>query len=199
MWSFPLQTTTTSRPNELKSHSGLTRSKKSNNKEFATYCTFTLFLFTLQANRHIPRREPNLQARQTVHALTQCSHPLPGPSGSTCPLSKWEMAKLLWAIGSLTLRNKAEFKLGSPWTMAQIPPVSREKGFDYFLFRSEKNYSWSSHNKCWVRLINPSKPTSHQWRIQTYLVHKSQGTNMLRFPSSLAAILNPWGFSFTTP
>lgn len=129
------------------------------------------------------------------------SAPIPylGPSGSTCPLSKREMAKLLWAIGSLTLWNKAEFKLGSPWIMAQIPPVSREKGFDYFLFRSEKIYSWSSHNKCWVRLINPSKPTSYQWQIQTYLVHKSQGTNVLCFPSSLAAILNPWGFSFTTP
>lgn len=173
----------------------------SNNVEFATYSIFTLFLCPLWAKVPVPMSGLYTASAQ-ANESSQFHTVIPSFSRPTCSiylLSQLKMPRLPWAIHSLTPREKAEFKVGNPWTMAWALPICREKGFGYFLFHSKKIYGWSSYNKCWVRVINLSKPTSRWWLIQTYLVHKSHSTKALCFPSSLAIILNPWGCSFTNP
>lgn len=166
MESFPLQTTTTSREKIFKvTQDQNSQTMNSNNIEFATYSVFTPFLCPLWAQVPIPVSE--LYTANDMSQANESSQPhtlipsLSRPICSTDLLSQLEMPKLPRAIHSLTPRKRTEFKVGNPWTTAQALRISREKGFGYFPFHSKKIYGWSSYNKCWVRVINLCKPTSH--------------------------------------
>lgn len=139
---------------------------KSNNEEFATYSIFTLFIFPLQANMTIPRNElyaADCMSQANGKFMVSHSCPIPWQAHLAACIfwANWKRRSCHEQSLASPWEKKTEFKLGCPWTMAWVLPISREKGFGYFLFCSKKIYSQSSYNKCWVRVINPSKPTSH--------------------------------------